>query len=137
MPIKLNRAKSNQQFCSRVSRVGLIFKGYWDLLLETFFILLIPLHNVPSATSWNHGLALYKTQQQERKRCRHQRNLQPRSIRILAEQLHSYIALQLLAVLSLHIWFDKNVSQVERISSLLLFEPLLKVYEVQTLHYHF
>lgn len=73
MPIKLNRAKSNQQFCSRVSRVGLIFKGYWDSLLETFFILLIPLHHLPSATSWNHGLALYKTQQQERNRCRHQR----------------------------------------------------------------
>lgn len=92
MPIKLNGAKSNQQFWSCFSRVGLIFKGYWDLLLETFFILLIPLHNIPSATSWNHGLVLHKTEQQERERCRPHRT---RSHGASASWLSSFTATSL------------------------------------------
>lgn len=37
MTVKLSD-KSNQQFRSCLSCVDLIFKGYLDLLLETFFI---------------------------------------------------------------------------------------------------
>lgn len=107
MPITFHRAKSSQQFWSCFSHMGLIFKGYLDLL-ETFFILLSWCMTFLLPPRGTMGCCSTKL---SRRTANSSLYLQSQSICITAEWLHCCIVPRLLVPLLPNIRFDKNTSQ--------------------------